>query len=66
MWHEWEGEKQHTALMVESEGRTPRGRSGRRWKSTVEMDRKRIGCECVGWIKLAQYRVSNRLLCTRQ
>lgn len=42
------------ALVGEAEGRRPLGRSGRRWKSAVEMDRKVIGCECVGWIKLAQ------------
>jgi len=50
------------ALMVESEERRPLGRSGRRWKSTFEMDRKGVGCEYVGWIKLAQDKISNRLL----
>jgi len=50
------------ALMVESEVRRPLGRSGRRWKNTVEVDRKGIGCECVGWIKLAQDKISSRLL----
>jgi len=65
MWHEWEGENNIQALMVKSEGRRSLGRSVRRWKSTVEMDRKGIGCECVGCIKLAQDRISNRLLWTR-
>jgi hypothetical protein len=48
--------------MGKSEGRRPLGRSGRRWKIAVEMDRKGIGCECVGWIKLAQDWISKRLL----
>jgi hypothetical protein len=50
------------ALIVGSKGRRSLGRSGRRWKSTVEIDRKGIACECVGWIKLAQDRINNRLL----
>jgi hypothetical protein len=43
-------------LVGKPKGKTPLGRSRRRWEDDVEMDFIETGCEGVDWIQLAQDR----------
>jgi hypothetical protein len=36
-----------------TEGKRPLGRPKRRWKDTIKMDIREVGCEGVSWIQLA-------------
>jgi len=38
------------------EGKRPLGRPGRRWWDNIKMDLQEVGCGCMDWIELAQYR----------
>jgi len=39
-----------------SEGKKQLGKPRYRSEDNIKMDLKEIGCECVNWIRLAQYR----------
>jgi hypothetical protein len=39
-----------------TEERRPLGRSRRRCEDNIKIDLKEIGCVCMNWIELAQYR----------
>jgi hypothetical protein len=41
-------------LVGKLEGKRPLGRPRRRWKTNIEVDIKRLWCEDVGWIQLAE------------
>jgi homogentisate 1,2-dioxygenase len=41
-------------LVGESEWRSPRGRSRRRWEYNIKLNLKEVGYEIVNWINLAQ------------
>ena len=38
------------------EGRRPLGRPRHRWEDNIKMDRQRVGCASMDWIKLAEDR----------
>ena len=40
----------------------PLGRPRRRWEDNIKMDLQEVGCGCMDWIELAQYRDSWRAL----
>ena len=42
--------------------RRPLGRPRRRWEEKIKMDLQGVGCGDMDWIKLAQDRVSGRVL----
>jgi hypothetical protein len=52
----------YTILVGKPEGKTPLGRSRRRWEDNIKMDLKAIGWEGVEWIHLAQDRDKWRAL----
>ena len=51
-----EGRGACMALVGKPEGKSPLGRSGRRWKDNIKMDVKEVVCGGIDWIDLAQVR----------
>jgi hypothetical protein len=47
-------------LVVKPEGKVPLGRRGRRCEGNIRTDPRKIQCEVVGWIHLAQNREQRR------
>ena len=45
-----------------SEGKTPLGRSRRRWENNIKMDFQEVGCGGMDWMELAQDRDKWRAL----
>jgi hypothetical protein len=43
-------------LVGKSEGKRSLGRPRCKWEDNIKMDLQEVGCEGIGWIKLAQYR----------
>jgi len=48
--------------MGKPEGKKPLGRPRRRWADNIKMDLHEVGCGCMEWIELAQYRDRCRAL----
>ena len=48
----------YRVLVGKPEGKRPLGRPRRRWVDNIRMDLQKLGCGYVGWIGLAQDRVS--------
>jgi 3-oxoacyl-ACP reductase-like protein len=46
----------YTVLVGKSEGKTPLGRSKRRWEDNIRMDLQEVGCVGMDWIGMAQDR----------
>jgi hypothetical protein len=38
------------------EGRRPLGRPMHRWEDNIKMDLQEVGCGCMDWVDMAQYR----------
>ena len=51
-----EGRGVYRVLVGKPEGRRPLGRPRRRWEDNIRMDLRKVGCECVEWMELAQDR----------
>ena len=57
----WVGHVAHTeerrgiyrVLMGKTEGK-PLGNPRRRWEDNIMLDLQEVGCDCMGWIELAQ------------
>jgi len=49
-------------LIEKPEGKGPCGRPRLRWKDSIQMILKEIGCEGMDWIYLPQYRSNGRWL----
>jgi hypothetical protein len=45
-----------------SRKKRPLGRPRRRWKDNITLDLKEVGCGCMDWIDLVQYKDSWRTL----
>jgi len=43
-------------LVGKPEGKRLLGRLRRRWEDNIKMDIQEVGCGCMDWIELAQYR----------
>jgi hypothetical protein len=58
------GEKRNAYrdLVGKPEGKSPRGRPGRRWEDNIKMDLREIGWGSMDWINLAQDRDQWRVL----
>jgi len=54
----------HSFLMGKPDGKSPLGRTRRKWKHNIKMDPQEVGCGYVDWIELAQYRDSWQALVT--
>ena len=52
----------HRVLVGKPEGKSPLGRSRRRWVDNIRMDLEEVGCVYMGWIGLAQDRYRWRTL----
>jgi hypothetical protein len=50
------GEELYRVLVGKPEGKTPLGRSRRRWVDNIMMDFQEVGCGFIDWIGLAQDR----------
>ena len=46
----------YRVLVGKPEGKRPLGGPRRRWVDNIGMDLQEVGCGCVDWIGLAQYR----------
>jgi len=46
----------YRVLVEKTEGREPLGRPRRRWEDNIKMDLQQVGCECMDWIDVAEYR----------
>jgi hypothetical protein len=57
-----EGRGVNRVLVGKPEGRTPLGRSRRRWEDNIKMDLQEVVCGDMDWIELAQDRDSWRAL----
>ena len=42
--------------MGKPEGKRPLRRPSCRWEDNIKMDLQEVGCGCMDWIELAQYR----------
>ena len=51
-----EGRGVHRVLVGKPEGKTPLGRSRRRWEDNIKMDLEELGRGCGDWMELAQNR----------
>jgi hypothetical protein len=51
-----EGRGVYRVLVEKPEGSRPLGRPRRRWEDNIRMDLREVGCRCVNWMQLAQYR----------
>ena len=49
-------------LVGKLEGKSPIGRTRRRWEDNIKMDLKEMGCEVLDWIVVAQDRKTWRAL----
>jgi hypothetical protein len=59
----WGGRRDaYRVLVGKPEGKSPFGRSRRRWEDNIMMDRQEVGCEGRDWIDLAQDRDKWRTL----
>ena len=47
----------YRTLVGKPEGKTPLGRSRRRWEDNIKMDLREMGCDVRDWIDLVQDRV---------
>jgi len=50
------GEGVYRVLVGNPEGKRPLGRPRRRWVDNIRTDIRKVGCECMDWIGLAQDR----------
>jgi hypothetical protein len=48
-------------LMGKPKGKIPLGRPRRGWENNIRINLREVECGSVGWIKLAQDRISGRL-----
>ena len=46
----------YRVLMAKPEGKTPIGRTRRRWEDNIKMDLQEVGCGGMDWIELASDR----------
>jgi hypothetical protein len=46
----------YRVLMRKPKGKIPLGRPSCRWEDNVKVDLQEVGCDVMGWIKLAQNR----------
>jgi len=46
----------HSVLVGKNEGKSPFGRTRRRWEDNIKMDLQEVGCGGMDWIELAQDR----------
>jgi 3-oxoacyl-ACP reductase-like protein len=46
----------YRVLVGKPEGKTPLGRTRRRWEDNIKMEFQKEGCEGMDWIELAQNR----------
>jgi hypothetical protein len=51
-----EGRGVYRVLVGKPEGKSPLGRSRRRWEDNIKTDIKEVGCVGTDWIELAQAR----------
>jgi hypothetical protein len=51
-----EGRGMYKFLVVKPERKIPLGRPMRRWEDNIRIDLREVGCGCVDWMELAQYR----------
>ena len=51
-----EGRGVYRVLVGKPERRRLLGRPRRRWEDNIRMDLREVGCWCVDWMELAQYR----------
>ena len=42
--------------MENREGKRPLGRPRHTWEDNIKMDLRELGCGCVDWMEIAQYR----------
>ena len=54
----------HRVLVGKPEGKSPMGRTRRRWENNIKMDLQEVGGVCGDWMDLAQDRDRWRLLVT--
>jgi hypothetical protein len=54
--HTGEMKNAYNTLVGKSEGKRPLGRPRFRWENNIRMDLRKIGCEGVEWMHLAQDR----------
>ena len=52
----WESRVVYRVLVGKHERRKPLGRPRRRWEDNIRMDLREVGCGCLDWMELAQYR----------
>ena len=48
----------YRVLVGKPEGKKALGRPMHRWEDNIKMDLQEVGCGCMDWIDLAQYRDS--------
>ena len=46
----------YRALAGKTEGKSPLGRTMRRWEDNIKMDLQKVECGCMDWMELAQDR----------
>ena len=51
-----EGRGVHKALVGKPEGKSPLGRTWRRWEDNIRMEHQEVGCGGMDWIELAKDR----------
>jgi len=51
-----EGRGVYRALVRKPEGKTPLGRTRRRWEDNIKIHLQEVGCGAMNWIELAQDR----------
>ena len=57
-----EGRGVHRVLVGKPEGKSPLGRTRRRWEDNIKMDLQEVGGGCGDWMELAQVRDRCRAL----
>jgi len=57
-----EGKGVYRILVGKLEGKSPIGRSRRRWEANIKMDLQEVGCGAMAWIERAQDRDGWRAL----
>jgi hypothetical protein len=56
MWKVWGRVAAYAVFYVETDGKSPLGKTRRRWENNINMDLQKVECEFMAWIDVDQVR----------